>query len=301
MRLQFTVRIMKALALLIGGLLAAAAAVCTWRTPSAQLTDTPQVMPIPVATAETNHVEQPAWPTAEPKENRVVRLKEAVAALENGRKWLRSVPDYTAVFHRHERVQGVLRSPETTELKLRHQPFSVTMVWTADGKTAHYFDGMNSNRVAVRLGGWKRRLGWINLNPDGSIAMAQSRYAITDVGLMRLSEQLIEKFTPYLDAAGVSCVWLPNESIGGRLCQVFHVNYESAAVNPDYRQTTVWLDHEWNVPLCVKNFDWEQDDSYPEGLLEFYVYENLQLNSQLIDRDFMVDAPPSTSVAAAAE
>lgn len=292
---------MKVLSLLIGGMLASSAAICAWWTPSAPSADSTSAMPIPTATVDADRKKQAASPAAKPAENRVVRLREGVAALENGRKWLESVSDYTAVFHRHERVEGTLRSPETTELKLRHQPFSVTMVWTADGKTAHYFDGENSNRVAVRLGGWKRRLGWINLNPDGSTAMAQSRYAITDVGLMRLSEQLIEKFEPYLDSPGVRCAWLPDESIGGRPCRVFHVNYESAAVNPDYRQTTVWLDHEWNLPLGVKNLDWEQDGSNPEGLLEYYVYENVQLNTQLTDRDFKVDAPSSTSVAATAE
>lgn len=292
---------MKAIVLLFCGLLAAGAALCTWMSAPATSDSSPAVMPTPMATSAVIADQHSAISHGETKENLPVELSDGVVALKAGKLWLASVPDYTAVFHRHERVQGTLRDPETTDLKLRHQPFSVTMVWRHDGRTAHYLDGANSNRVAVRLGGWKRRLGWINLNPDGTTAMAQSRYAITDVGLMRLTEQLLEKFSPYVDAAGVRCTWLPDEAIDGRPCRVFHVEYESAQVNPDYRLTTVWLDREWNVPLCVKNLDWEMDDSNPDGLLELYVYEQVRLNANLTDRDFTADAPPDANVAAAAE
>jgi hypothetical protein len=131
--------------------------------------------------------------------------------------------------------------------------------------------------------------------------MQQSRYAITDVGLMRLTEQLLEKFEPYVEANGVHCEWQPDAEIGGRLCRVFHVEYDSPDINEEYRQSTVWLDREWNVPLCVKNTDWNVTPSNPEGLIEYYVYEDVRLDRKLTDRDFAVDALSPTSVAAAVE
>jgi hypothetical protein len=221
-------------------------------------------------------------------------LRDGYVCLIRGRDWLRTIPDYTAVFRKQERVGDVLHEPDTIDLKLRHQPFSVAMRWREDGRVVYYRDGSNGNRMTVRMGGWKGRLGWIHLDPHATLAMTEARYAVTDVGLLRLTEQLLERFEPYLDqTVDVSCAWLPDEQVGGRPCRVFTVEYRSAAVNPDYRRTVVWLDKEWSVPLAVQNFDWYRDDpSNPEGLVEHYVYEGLQLEGGLVEADFTVDGQP---------
>jgi hypothetical protein len=173
-----------------------------------------------------------------------------------GRAWLQSVPDYTAVFHKQERVADVLCEPDTIDLKLRHSPFSVAMSWRENGRVVIYCDGFNENRITVRLGGWKRRLGWFHLDPHSTLAMQEARYPVTDVGLLRLTDQLLERFQPYLDRTdGVQCEWLADQFIGGRLCRVFEAEYASSAVNPDYRKSILWLDREWSVPLDLHDVD----------------------------------------------
>jgi len=228
-------------------------------------------------------------------------LRTCAELLTTGHRWLETVPDYTAVFRKQERVGDELHPLEVTELKLRHAPFSVAMTWNDNGRIVYYREGHDRNRMTVRMGGWKRRFGWVHLDPHSTLAMNESRYPITDAGIMRLTEQLQERFAPYLDhAEGVRCEWLPDEAIGGRRCRVFTVEYASTAVNPDYRKTLVWLDTEWSVPLSVQNFDWQTDDpSNPEGLVEYYVYENIHLANHLADSDFTVDG--QTPVAEVAE
>lgn len=226
-----------------------------------------------------------------------VTLRDCADRLAQGRTWLQSVPEYTAVFRKQERVGSQLHPLEVTELKLRHVPFSVALKWPDNGRIVFYRNGVDQNRITVRLGGWKQRFGWIHLDPHSNLALQESRYPVTDVGLLRLTEQLLDRFVPYLDRAdGVHCEWRTDDFVGGRLCRVFLTEYASAVVNPDYRKSIVWLDAEWSVPLAVENFDWETgDSSNPEGLVEYYAYENIQLLPSLAEGDFSISG---TSVAA---
>lgn len=238
---------------------------------------------------------EPTWVDAlsavEASTPKRVALRECSLQLERGKTWLKTVTDYTAVFRKQERVGDVLRAPDTIDLKLRQHPFSVAMTWRDNGRVVYYREGTNGNRITVRMGGWKRRLGWIHLDPHATLAMAEARYPVTDVGLMRLTEQLLERFAPYLDNVdGVTCRQEADEPVGDRLCRVFSVEYRSTEVNPDYRRTIVWLDAERSIPLAVQNFDWDTTDPLnPDGLVEHYSYEELHFNRGLVEADFSVD------------
>ncbi len=252
-----------------------------------------------VRSAEVSQPSSPAAPNGEitrtssavPGEARVVTLGDIADQVRRGQDWLKSVPDYTAVFHKHERVGETLRAAETIDLKFRQSPFSVAMTWQGLGRIAYFQEQVNDNRLAIRLGGWKRRLGWIHLDPHSTLAMQEARYPITDVGMLRLTEQLLERIEPFLDReSGVACTQPTDEEIAERRCLVFTIDYASPAVNPDYRQSLIWLDAEWSVPLAVRNFDWQTDDlANPDGLLEYYGYENVRWNCGYTDADFRAD------------
>jgi hypothetical protein len=221
-----------------------------------------------------------------------VSVRDCTDRLRHGRDWLRTVPDYSALFYKQEKVHGELRELETIQLKVRHAPFSVAMSWEGNGRQAYYLEGTNGNRMTVLMGGWKRRLGWINLELHSTLALQYARYPITDVGMLKLTEQLLERFEPYEQRTdGVRCGWLADAAIGGRDCQVFSAEYASPTVNPDYRRSLVWLDKEWSVPLAMENFDWDvSDTTNPDGLVERYVYEEVRLRRGLSDVDFISDA-----------
>ncbi len=233
----------------------------------------------------------PASPTSAPQP---VTLHDAAELIRQGHAWLKTVPDYRAVFRKQERVHGVLCEPETIQLKIRQAPFSVSMFWDDCGRQVLYREGKNDNRLTVKMGGWKGRLGWIHLELNSTLAMQYARYPVTDAGLLRLTEQLLERLEPYEGRTdGITCVWQPEELIGGRECRVFVVEYASPAVNPDYRRSVVWLDKEWQVPLAVENCDWDvSDPDNPTSLVEHYVYESIHLEPGLSDLDFTHEARP---------
>jgi hypothetical protein len=252
----------------------------------------PVVAAVPVASAVAPENALPEAsqrePVAEPLPPATVAA--CLARLKKGCEWLKQQPDYTAIFRRQERVGADVLEPESIELKLRNRPFSVTMIWLEGddkGQIAHYQEDANRGRIAARLAGWKRRLGWLHANPHSSLAMEDSRYPITDVGMLRLAERWLESLAPYADRTdGVHCRWDPETMIGDRKTHPFTVEYDSPEVNPSYRKSTVWFDQEWSAPLATLNYDWQRDEANPEGFMERYAYERIQFQCGLTDKDF---------------
>ena len=109
-------------------------------------------------------------------------LQETEAALAK-------VDNYTAVFHRIERVNGKLIPEETTFLKFK-RPFKVYLRWIKPfaGQESLYVQGTNHNKIRARGTGFASLVA-VNLNPTNGLAMKDSRHPITDAGL----ENLINK------------------------------------------------------------------------------------------------------------
>ncbi|MEM7312535.1 MAG: DUF1571 domain-containing protein [Planctomycetota bacterium] len=124
--------------------------------------------------------------------------RDAKLALENLKK---NVTDYRCDFIKRERIDGRLRPTEQIKLLVRNQcpscPFSVYMRFLGPrdckNREALYIQGKNNGKMLVKEGGTRGRfLPSVWLTPTGSFATSTSRYPITQVGLIRLTERLIE-------------------------------------------------------------------------------------------------------------
>ena len=134
--------------------------------------------------------ESPALP-ADPHRS---ALQSALALLEKGRERLKSTNHYTATFIKQERVGDELTEGDVTEIKVRHEPFGVYMKWVEcdEGQELLYVDGTNEGKLLLKQVGWKARLlPLVSLDPHCVLAMSQSRYPVTQMGLLRLVETLI--------------------------------------------------------------------------------------------------------------
>lgn len=229
-------------------------------------------------------------------------LAESTQLLEDGLAELAKRPDYTALFHRQELVEDELRDPHDIELRVRHEPFSVHMKWE-NGQEATYIAGENDDRMLVRKGGrLGRLLGTITLEPMGALARRECRNPITDVGLKRLAEITLHYRKRDLGlTSGVACRELPAESIGGRDCVGYVVEYDSPRVEPTYRKSMVWIDTETHLPLAIKNYGWPEGQvaaSDDDTLVEHYVYTDVRFQRHLTDEQFAIGSElPSGSVA----
>ena len=221
-------------------------------------------------------------------------VKLNLMLLEEARDYLESVSGYTALFRKEERVGDALKAQEM-EMKLRHEPFSVYMKWTAGdtGRELLFVEGENDGKMIVHPGGWKARLlPAIKLDPHGSIAMRESRHPVTEVGLLKLVERLIERRRDELAHAGQLYAELTDRvDYEGQPCYRFTLAHPTPKTSEFYRRSVLYLDRELGVPLSLAAWTWPDEDSpgvdlEQETLVERYTYSDLVLNPRLADRDF---------------
>ncbi len=223
-------------------------------------------------------------------------LRQHIALLEEGLLRLRTHADYTSTFFKQEKIDGNLQDGETIRLKLRHRPFSVHMEWNDTGRESLYVDGKHDGRVLVRLGGWKRRLGTVRLDPSGKLAMGESRYAITEIGLLLLSERLIaERKADRELKQGISCRMLTTTTPRGHERVRFVVEYDNPARGSGYRKLITDIDKQSLLPVEVKYYEWPAqtaDEADPiseaETLIAHYAYSDLRFDCELNDDDFTI-------------
>lgn len=215
---------------------------------------------------------------------------------ERGIKKLESVGTYTATFYKKERVDGALGDPQVMQMKIRHKPFGVYMRWLVGdkGRELLYVAGENDGKMLVRLGGVKGRLlPTLKLDPKGDRAMKESRYPITDIGVLNIAKKIAGyRRRDVGRKSGVKCRMFDNQVFNDRKCYCFLIDYASRKVSATYRKSIIFVDKEWCVPVCVQNFGWS-DESYDSTAaldkstaLEDYRFSNVRLDQKLANEEF---------------
>jgi len=243
--------------------------------------------PQPVVAAEANL-------TAEERTEKELLAK--IALVEKGVEHLAKIPDYTAQFVKQELVNGELLDEQEMEMKIRHAPFSVYLKWITGevGREVLYVDGTNDGRMTAHGGGWKARLPAVALDPSSRLAMAESRYPVTRVGLYELAKLMVEVHRQDLQHKRVArCERLPDQTFDGRACHAFVTEYKDPKVSEHYRKSISLIDKEWSIPVYTRNFGWltanaptDPEELDKASLIEFYSYSNVKFGSNLIAADF---------------
>jgi hypothetical protein len=221
-----------------------------------------------------------------------------IALLEIAKQRLAAIPDYTCTFIRQERIDGEeLGEIQTCDLKLRHQPFSVYMKWLEGGDVGRellFVDGLNDNRMIVKLGGGKKMLPALKLDPKGSLALRESRHPINELGMLELCELILAYRKRDVDVK--ECRWqmLNDQRVLDRDCYGFIVEYTDPSFEPVYRKSVTYIDKQLSLPICVRNYSWPAEGvTYDDPqtldeatLIEYYAYRDIKFDSRLTDVDF---------------
>ncbi|HEY2250706.1 MAG TPA: DUF1571 domain-containing protein [Planctomycetaceae bacterium] len=226
-------------------------------------------------------------------------LQLHVALLEVGKHRIERFPDYSATFIKQERVDGSdLQDVQSIQLKLRHKPFGIYMKWLEGGDVGRellHVEGQYDDKMLVRLGGIKKRLPLLKLEPTGSLAMQESRHPVTEMGLALLADQILKYRKRDLTLkAGLRWEMLPEQKFMDRTCDCWVVEYDSREVEPVYRKSITYIDKELSLPVCVRSFGWpeagvEAADTAAldeATLIEYYGYTDIKFESRLTDSDF---------------
>ena len=202
------------------------------------------------------------------------QLQETEAALAK-------VDNYTAVFHRIERVNGKLVPEEITFLKFK-RPFKVYMRWIKPfgGQESLYVQGANHNRIRAHGTGYARLIT-LNLNPTGGLAMRNSRHPITEAGLENLIKKIGSNLRRGLGAGELVSRDHGEQTVYGRKTRELEGILPKDPAKGYYcYRCIVNLDIETSMPILTRIFDWN------DQLIESYGYEKLNLNPGLRDQDF---------------
>jgi len=250
----------------------------------------------PVLPADSDTLADIADANTSPADRAKQTLQAKMALLEKGRTYLETIPDYTAQFTKQELVHGELTEEQLIHLKCRHHPFSVYLKWEIgdEGREVLYIDGQNDDEMIVHGGGWKARLPALSISPTSSLALKESRYPITNAGLLELAKTMLTVHAADLAKNTLEkCEKLADQEFDGRMCDVFLVEYRDATVSPTYRKSITLIDKEWHVPVYARNFGWPNEGSTATGelldeetLVEYYTYADVQFRQQLAELDF---------------
>jgi len=216
----------------------------------------------------------------------LVNAADAPVDLDNifrqAERVLEGVDNYTAVFHKQERVKGKLLPAETVALKFK-KPFKVYMKWIAEphrGRETIFVEGANKNRLKGHEGGLLGVLT-VNLDPNGPQAMKGNRHPIADSGLEKLVAKLAVNVRLGRVKGELEVRDRGEETVYGRKTVRLEGVFPKEKAGTYYcHRAVVNIDTELKLPIKVQIFD------ATDELVETYGYEDLRLNAGLTEKDF---------------
>ncbi|MEM9184959.1 MAG: DUF1571 domain-containing protein [Planctomycetota bacterium] len=210
----------------------------------------------------------------------------------------REVKDYTCRIIRRERHDGKLRGYEFLSAKIRHEqkneagttPFSVYLHFDKPRKVAGrevlFLEGRNAGRLLVRRGG--TRLAYVTtfLKPTSELAMQESRYPVTDIGIQRLIGRLAEVARADMRHGECNVQFFEGAKIGDRECTRILVEHPVRRKHFLYHRAIVFIDKQRQIPLAYASYTWPEQPGGKPVLMEEYIYADVELNVGLTDDDF---------------
>jgi len=223
-------------------------------------------------------------------------LAPAIRWAKDGLKQFSQIHDYSCTMVKRERIDGTLGQHEYMFVKVRHEPFSVYTYFLGPpalkGQEAIYIAGRNDGKLQGHATGIKKRLiGTVSLNPTSMLAMVGNRYPITEMGLKRLTERLIEVGEQDAQYGECDVQVIPEAKINDRMCTCIQVVHPVPRRNFTFHLARIYVDNEYNLPTRYEAYDWPRQQGGTPELIEEYTYLNLKMNNGFTDLDFDIHNP----------
>lgn len=223
-------------------------------------------------------------------------LMPALRWAEAGLADMESIEDYCCTLVKRERIDGELLEHEYMFVKVRHEPFSVYMKFLAPARLkdreAIYVDGANDGLMLAHPNGIQARLvGTVSLKPTGPIAMSGNKYPITELGIRRLTERLLEVGTHDSQYGECEVKHIPGARLNGRTCTCLQVTHPVPRRSFRFHLARIYIDDELNLPVRYEAYDWPATEGGEPQLQEEYTYLDLKVNNGYTDHDFDIANP----------
>jgi hypothetical protein len=209
------------------------------------------------------------------------------------RQWLANIDkfqDYSCTFAKRERIDGELSGHHYMDCKVRRQPFSVYMHFTAPsnvkGQEVLYVAGCNDGQLRAHGVGIKAFIGTISLRPTASMAMEGNRHPITEFGIRNLAVRFIEGAERDGQYGECEVKFIEGAKLNRRSCTVIEIVHPVERSEFDYHIARVFVDDELQIPVRFESYGWPTQPGEKPPLNEEYTYLKLKFDNGYTDADF---------------
>lgn len=212
-----------------------------------------------------------------------------IAKLRKVHRVIKTIPSYTLIMTKQQRVKGKLYPRERTFVKFK-KPFKVYMKWLTGknkGRELIFAKGWNDNKIRVRerggvTGFFSNLVGAVNLTPTSNMAMRGNRYPITEFGFQITLKKLLNNIDNYKKRKDkVTIMHEGFKTIGGvrHTCIRLIVPKNPNAGYYAWK-TRICINFARNILGEVKCWNWKN------RLAEHYTYRRVRLRARLKNSDF---------------
>lgn len=221
---------------------------------------------------------QAKGPSADP-------LREPLRLAARARAAYLKINDYSCTLIKRERLGGTLSPNHVITLKVRREPFSVSMVWqepkASEGQEVVYVAGKYDGKMRVKMAGLLGAVGFLSLDTDDPRALKVSRHKVTEAGLGALIDQCLGGWEKERQLKQTS-VRIGTFVFARRKCTRVELTHPSPAGGKlRHHRNVVYFDQETGLPIRVENYDWPARPGERPPLAEVYSYVNLRLEPRL--------------------
>ncbi len=206
------------------------------------------------------------------------------------------VRDYSFTFVKREEISGKLTDFEATNMKIRHQPFSLYIYTLGPvqpkGQEVIFVEGRNNNKVLAHVTGFRHKLiGTISLDQNAPELLEGNRYPPTNAGVQNMLRKIIAAYQTEMRDGESAVRVIPGAKVDGRNCTCVEVSHPQPRPNHPAHMTRMFYDDETKLPIRFEGYGWPTQAGQAPPLLEEYTYRNVKVNVGLTDADFDVNNP----------
>ena len=155
------------------------------------------------------------------------------------------------------------------------------------GREVIWGEDLYDGQLAVYEKAFLLNLKTIWLNPTSFLAMQGEQYPISEIGLVRLVEQLIERGEVDRDDPHITVNVIEDFKIGEIPAELIQVRRSQPnGREDDFSLAEIGIDPERQIILSYRSFGWPKQEGQSPPLLESYQYLDVQTNVGLTEKDF---------------
>jgi len=243
-----------------------------------------------------------AAPTiTDPESNEKLTMSDVLDMAQAARDHLSTtLNDYTARFVKQELDSNGVLGPESeilmkVQTRLRNEsndaPMRVYMAFNTPqnvkGREVIWGADLYDGKMAVHEVGLLLGLKTLWLDPTGFLAMQGQKFPISEIGILKLIDKLIERGELDRDNPDISVTVIPDQKIDEIPTQVIQIRRSKPSDNEDdFSLAEIVLDSERQLILSYRAFGWPAQKGDDPPLVESYSYHDVKTNVGLKKSDF---------------